>query len=75
MLANIKRFEERRIAQKNLRDLIALWAGHRLFDGLSDFECHEEFLKLFEIDVLSAQALRTKAAVALSEKIPKRVRT
>ena len=69
MFANIKRFEERKIAQKNLRDLIALWAGYKLFDGLSDFECHQEFVNLFEIDVLSAQALKTKAAAALSEQI------
>lgn len=69
VLANVKRRVEAQGAQVELRDTIAQWAGWQDAFGRSRSESHRRFWFLFGTDVLSAQALGTDDARALSERI------
>jgi DNA repair protein RadD len=60
---------ERQQAQKELRKLIALWAGYYRDQLCDDGEIYRRFYFKFGVDVLSAQALGANAADALYDKI------
>lgn len=68
-LAHVKRHVERQEAQKALRASIAWWAGYQRALGRSDDESYRRFYFAFGVDVLSAQALGTKDALSLAEKV------
>lgn len=70
-MAQVKRHVARQDAQSVLRDSIALWAGHQRAAERPDSESYRRFYFKFGIDVLSAQALGTDDALALTEKIAK----
>jgi superfamily II DNA or RNA helicase len=68
-MANVKRHRLRQDAQAVLRDAIAWWAGHQRAEGRGDPESYRRFYFAFGVDVLSAQALGTKEAEALTDRI------
>lgn len=68
-LANVKRHVARQEAQAQLREAIAWWAGYQRAEGRPDSESYRRFWFAFGTDVLSAQALGTKEAIALTEQI------
>jgi hypothetical protein len=68
-LAGVKRHAERQDAQTVLRGSIAYWAGYQRAIGRADSESYRLFYLLFSVDVLTAQALGTKDALALNDKI------
>ena len=68
-LAHVKRHVERQEAQKELRESIALWAGYQRAAGRPDAESYRRFWFAFGTDVLSAQALNTREATELTERI------
>lgn len=68
-LANVKRHVARQEAQSELRGAIAWWAGYQRAMGRPDAESYRRFWFAFGTDVLSAQALGTKEALALAERV------
>lgn len=60
---------ENREAQAQLRYNITLWAGWWRDQGESDSKIHRRFFHRFEIDILSAQALKKKDANILNDKV------
>lgn len=66
---HLRRHEERQEMQAGLRASIAWWAGYQRQAGRSDSESYRLFYHTFGVDVLSAQALNTREASALAEKI------
>jgi len=64
-----KRHTEKQKAQAVLRDAIALWAGHQRALGRPDSESYRRFYFKYHVDVLSAQALGTRDALTLTERI------
>jgi superfamily II DNA or RNA helicase len=68
-LANVKRHVERQEVQKVLRDSIAIWAAHERAAGKPDRESYKKFYLKFGVDVLGAQALSTKDAQGLTQRI------
>lgn len=68
-LAHVKRHVERQEAQKALRASIAWWAGYQRALGRPDDESYRRFYFAFGVDVMSAQALNTKEALGLAERI------
>lgn len=68
-LAHVKRHAARQAAQQVLRDSIALWGGVQRAAGRPDSESYRRFFFAFGVDVLSAQALNTKEALELNDRI------
>lgn len=68
-LAGVKRHVERQEAQKALRASIAWWAGYRRAEGCPDSESYRRFYFAFGVDVLTAQALNTREAIDLADRI------
>jgi len=68
-LASVKRHVERQEAQTALRASIAWWGGYQRAQGREDSESYRRFYFKFGTDVLSAQSLGTKEALALAERI------
>lgn len=66
---HIKHHIKRQEIHKALGSSIAWWAGYQRSYGRSDDESYRRFYITFGIDVLSAQALKTREALALAEKI------
>lgn len=65
-----KNMEERAVAQQELRDSIALWAGmKRDVEGRTDSQSYREFYYKFGVDVLTAQTLGRPDAVKLTQLI------
>lgn len=64
-----KNWDERRKAQEDLRYAMSQWAWPHHVRGETDSEIMRRFYIAFGIDVLSAQALGTKEAEALFERI------
>ena len=61
-------------AQTELRSTIALWAGYqRDHKKRSDAEIYRLFFLTYGVDILSAQALKTKEATELNEKLSARL--
>jgi hypothetical protein len=68
-LANVKRHSERVDNLEALKHSIAWWAGFQRSLGRSDSESYKRFYFKFGMDVMSAQALKTKEALQLAEKV------
>lgn len=68
-MAHVKRHVVRQEAQAALRASIEWWAGYQRAEDREDPESYRRFYFMFGIDVLSAQALGTKDALALAERI------
>lgn len=60
---------KRQEAQAALRASIEWWAGYQRADDREDHESYKRFYWMFGIDVLGAQALGTKDALVLAERI------
>ena len=67
--ANVNRHADRQEIQHALRASIAWWLGIHRSKGRSDSEAYRRFYHAFNIDVMTAQALKTKDAETLAEKI------
>lgn len=65
VILHVKRQE----AQAALRASIEWWAGYQRAADREDHESYKRFYFMFGVDVLSAQALGTKEALALAERI------
>ena len=68
-MTNVKRHVAKQVAHEELRESIAWWGGYQRSQGRPDSESYRRFYFKFKIDVLSAQALGTNEAVALTERI------
>lgn len=68
-----KKHHARQVAQATLRDAIALWAGYRKVEGLSDSEIYRIFFFTFGADIATAQTFNTKDAGILSQKIQRAI--
>lgn len=68
---HLKRHAANQLAQEELRESIALWAGHQRALNRPDSESYRRFYHKFGIDVLSAQALKTDDAYRLRDKVVK----
>ena len=71
----MRKHSERRVAQSMLRLAISWWAGLQGELGRGDAESYRRFYHTFGVDVMTAQALGTKDAQALSEKIERKLLT
>lgn len=60
---------KRQTAQRELREVMALWGGYAKACGLDDAERQSKFYMDFKVDVLAAQALGSPAAHDLKTKI------
>jgi len=67
--AQVKIHAERQESQRELRGIISWWAGHRKAEGRSLSESHRLFFHKYGIDVMSAQALKTKDSQLLTQQI------
>lgn len=63
------RWKERQEAQRVLREHIALWAGYRHAEGMSDSEMMRRFYWRFGVDVMTAQTLGRPEADQLTVRI------
>lgn len=63
------RHYERQLAQAKLRQTIAWWAGYQQYLKRPDSESHKRFFYIFGVDTMTAQALGTADANALTDKI------
>jgi superfamily II DNA or RNA helicase len=66
-----KRWLERREAQASLRSNISLWAGYWRDRNASDSEIYRRFYAKYDIDIMTAQTLKTTDAINLTERIDK----
>ena len=66
---HVKRHLARQDIQGGLRASIGWWAAYQREANISDSEAYRRFYYKFKIDVLSAQALNTREANTLAEKI------
>lgn len=69
MMAMVNRHRERQDAQQQLRHAMALWGGWRREQGDDDPTMQRRFYMTFGVDVLTAQALGSREALELAEKI------
>ena len=60
---------ERQNAQYELREKIALWAGHLKIQDLEDSEIYRRFYFSFKIDIATAQTLNTNDADELYDRV------
>jgi superfamily II DNA or RNA helicase len=65
----VNKWKNRADAQAILREHIALWAGHRKADGMSDSEIYRRFYFRFGTDVMTAQTLAAREAGDLTVRI------
>lgn len=65
----VNNHRRRQTAQTILREFIALYAGFLKAQGYDDSKIYRKFYLTFGIDIMSAQALGRKPALALTEKI------
>lgn len=73
-LAGVKRFAENQAERGKLRDAIAYWAGYQRAIGRSDSESYRRFYIQYGVDVLTAQTLKTKETIELTNKLKDEVR-
>jgi DNA repair protein RadD len=66
---NYNHFKNAIDAQLNLRESFAWWAGEQRTNGLNDVEIYKKFYLSFNIDAISACALRPKEADILAARI------
>jgi superfamily II DNA or RNA helicase len=72
--AIIKNHNERQLAQKELRDKIALWAGKYKQKNIEDSIIYRTFYFNFNVDIATAQTLGKREADLLTEKIVAQLR-
>jgi superfamily II DNA or RNA helicase len=60
---------DRQEAQRNLRNVIAWWAGLQHAQGRSESESYRRFWHTFGVDVASCQALGAREATELAERV------
>lgn len=65
----MNRHHERQVAQHELREAMALWAGWQRHVGRDDSQSYRLFYLTFGVDVMSAQALGRGEAEALTARI------
>lgn len=65
----VRKHGEAKLAQRELREHIELWAGVRRDRGMSDSEIYRRFYHTFKIDIATAQGLRTAEATELSTRV------
>lgn len=68
----VRKHGEKQLAQSELREAIAWWAGVRRDQGMEDSEIYRRFFHTFNIDILSAQGLGAKDAVELKTRVTER---
>jgi len=68
-LAGVKRHAAHKGAQAALRHVISLWGGFQREQGRTDSESYRRFYFNYGVDVMSAQALGTKDAETLQQKM------
>lgn len=68
-LTGVKRHVERQEAQRQLRESLAWWGGFQRAQGRPDSESYRRFYFSFGVDILSAQALGTKEALELKQRV------
>jgi hypothetical protein len=64
-----KNWARRQEAQRELRDMMAIWAGLQRDLGRDDSEIYRRFYHAFGIDMLTAQTMGTPEAHELLERI------
>lgn len=67
------RHHERQEAQKNLREIVAVWAGYYKAQGYDDSAIYRQFYFNFNVDIATAQTLGAPDAKSLKEKISMRI--
>ena len=67
--AAVRRWNERRDGQAQLRETMALWCGVRHVAGDTDRQMQKRFFFRFGVDILTAQTLNATDAAALNERI------
>lgn len=67
----VKKHAARQLAQADLRESLAWWAGYQRAQGRPDSESYRRFYFTFGIDVLSAQALGEQDAIKLKSRVDK----
>lgn len=65
----MRNMQDTQVAQRELRETIAQWAGWQRLWGRSDPESHRRFWFSFGTDVITAQSLEADAARELNERI------
>lgn len=73
LMANVKRHAERQDAQRQLREVMAWWGGVQTARGLDDSQAARLFWFRFNVDTLSAQALKANEANELRDRIRARL--
>lgn len=68
-LAHVKRHARTQVAQSILRPAIQVWAGYWRDQGADTSQIYRRFYFKFGTDVMSAQALRERDALALAERV------
>lgn len=63
------RHEERQVAQRSLREAVALWAGYHKHLGRPDSEIYRRFFFMFGADIMTAQTLNAADAADLETRI------
>ena len=66
---HLKRKREDIEAQKQLREAMSWWGGHMRAKKVDDSVSYRTFYHRFGIDVLTAQSLKKKEALDLTERI------
>jgi DNA repair protein RadD len=59
VMAGVKRHDEKRTAQAELRRFMALWGGARVAEGMTRSEAQKTFFFRYGVDVVTAQTLDT----------------
>jgi len=70
-MAAVKRHVANQEAQEALRASISWWAGYQRAQGRSDSESYKRFYFRYNVDALSAQALKAADAMELAERVNK----
>ena len=74
VLAGVKRHRERQTAQAGLRGIMSEWAGYQAAAGQHNGTVLRRFYKSFGVDVMAAQALGTRDAERLIERLARAIR-
>ncbi len=67
--AELKRHRERQEAQEALRASMAWWGGYHRAAGQDDSEIYRRFYFGFQVDMMTAQTLKTADTLALAERV------
>lgn len=70
-MSHMKYHRNKLETHKELREAMAVWAGHKRAQGYDDSQSYRMFYLAFGVDALTAQTLGNKEAIELVEKINK----